>query len=176
MGLYLPLFTLFSSFHYIWKWIIYSITGFEPQISGSRSDRSYNCTTTSIFCINVFSDTSIAISLCIHQPPVWPDWVIYWTLCNFLKPLATINLPDLPTFLGNFCKGVKIYHFCSEIIFGQLLKIFGDFFWSHCDKPHNLSTPLAVAKIKHSNLFSFGKILAAIYKGKLGRQGRVPFD
>ena len=25
------------------------------------------------------------------------------------------------TFLGNFCKGVKIYHFSSEIIFGQLL-------------------------------------------------------
>ena len=25
------------------------------------------------------------------------------------------------TFLGNFCEGVKIYHFSSEIIFGQLL-------------------------------------------------------
>ena len=35
------------------------------------------------------------------------------------------------TFLGNFCKGVKIYHFSSEIIFGQLLWTFGDFFWSH---------------------------------------------
>ena len=23
---------------------------------------------------------------------VWPDWKIYWTLCKFLKPLATINL------------------------------------------------------------------------------------
>ena len=53
--------------------------------------------------------------------PVWPDWVIYWTLGNFLKPLATINLPKSPTFLGNFCKGVKIYNFSSEIIFGQLL-------------------------------------------------------
>ena len=38
-----------------------------------------------------------------------------------LKPLATINLPRSPTFLGNFCKGVKIYPFSSEIIFGQLL-------------------------------------------------------
>ena len=37
---------------------------------------------------------------------------------NFLKPLATINLPKSPTFLGNFYKGVKIYHFSSEIIFG----------------------------------------------------------
>ena len=52
---------------------------------------------------------------------VWPDWAIYWTLGNFLKPLATINLPKSPTFSGNFCKGVKIYHFSSEIIFGQLL-------------------------------------------------------
>ena len=42
-------------------------------------------------------------------------------LDNFSKPLATINLPNSPTFLGNFCKGVKNYHFSSEIIFGQLL-------------------------------------------------------
>ena len=31
-------------------------------------------------------------------------------------------------FLGNFCKGVKIYHFSSEIIFGQLLQTFGNFY------------------------------------------------
>ena len=30
-------------------------------------------------------------------------------------------LSKSPTFLGNFCKGAKIYHFPSEIIFGQLL-------------------------------------------------------
>ena len=30
--------------------------------------------------------------------------------------------------LGNFCMGVKSYHFCSEIIFGQLLQTFGNFF------------------------------------------------
>ena len=38
-------------------------------------------------------------------------------------PLATINFPKSPTFLGYFCKGVKIYHSSSEIIFGQLSKI-----------------------------------------------------
>ena len=43
-----------------------------------------------------------------------------WTLGHFLKPLATIKLPKSPAFLGNFSKGVKIYHFSSEIIFGQL--------------------------------------------------------
>ena len=46
---------------------------------------------------------------------VWPDWAIYWTLGTFL---AAINLPKSPTFLGNFCKVVKIYYFSSEIIFG----------------------------------------------------------
>ena len=51
---------------------------------------------------------------------VWPDWAIFCTLSNFLKPLATMNLPKSLTFLGNFCKGLKIYQFSSEIIFGQL--------------------------------------------------------
>ena len=31
--------------------------------------------------------------------------------------LATINLPQTPPFFGNFRKGVKIYHFCSETNF-----------------------------------------------------------
>ena len=53
--------------------------------------------------------------------PVWPDWAIYWTLGNILKPLATIDLPKSLTFLGNFCIGVKSYHFSSEIILGQFL-------------------------------------------------------
>ena len=52
-------------------------------------------------------------------------------LGNFLKPLATINLPKYPTFLGIFCKGVKIYHFYSAINFGQLLQTFDDFFSGH---------------------------------------------
>ena len=61
---------------------------------------------------------------------VQPDWEIYWTLGTVLKPLATINLPKFPTFLGNLCHGVKIYHFSNEMIFGQLLQTFGNFFWS----------------------------------------------
>ena len=61
-------------------------------------------------------------------PPVRPDWAIFCTLGNFFKPLATISLPKSLTFLGNFCKGVSIYQFSSEIIFGQLLQTFGDFY------------------------------------------------
>ena len=52
---------------------------------------------------------------------VWPDCVIYCTLGNFSKHVATINLPKLPSLLSNFCKGIKIFHFSSEISFGQLL-------------------------------------------------------
>ena len=40
---------------------------------------------------------------------------------HIFKALATINLPKSQTFLGNFCKGVKIFNFSREIIFGQLL-------------------------------------------------------
>ena len=56
---------------------------------------------------------------------------IYWTLGKFLKPLATINLPKYATFLGNFCKDVKIFHFSSEIILGNFYRNLAIFFWSH---------------------------------------------
>ena len=42
------------------------------------------------------------------------------------KPLAKINLPKSPSFSGHFCE--EIFNFSSEIIFGQLLYTFGDFF------------------------------------------------
>ena len=54
----------------------------------------------------------------IHR--VWPDWAIFCTLGNHSKQVATIVLPNLPILLGNFCKGVKMLQFSSEIIFGQL--------------------------------------------------------
>ena len=56
-----------------------------------------------------------------------------------VKPLATIDLPKSPTFLGNFCKVVKIYLFSSEIIYGQLLLTFGDFFLVALNKNHDES-------------------------------------
>ena len=40
---------------------------------------------------------------------------------QLFKAFATTNRPKSLTFLGKFCKGVKIFHFSSEIIFGQLL-------------------------------------------------------
>ena len=76
--------------------------------------------------------------------PVWPDWAIYWTLGNFLKHLATVNLPKFPTLLSISCKGVKIHHFSSVINFGQLLQTFGDFFLL------TLPSPDILLKIGHS--------------------------
>ena len=60
---------------------------------------------------------------------------------NFLKPLATFNLPKSPTVLGNFCKGFKILNFSSEIIFGQLLWTFGDFFSGHTEEDEGANLP-----------------------------------
>ena len=51
----------------------------------------------------------------------WDTWAIFCTLGDFLKRLATINLPKSPTFVEIIFKGLKIYHFSGEIIFGQLL-------------------------------------------------------
>ena len=45
----------------------------------------------------------------------------FYTLGNVSKPRAIISLPKSPTNLGNFSKGVKIFHFTREILFGELL-------------------------------------------------------
>ena len=54
-----------------------------------------------------------------------------WTLGNYSKPLPTINLPKSPSYLGNFCKGVKIFNFSSETILGNFYRHLAIFFWSH---------------------------------------------
>ena len=73
-----------------------------------------------IWLINIRRKKMVLNRTSLMSDAVWPDWAIYLTLGNFLKPLATINLPKSLTFLGNICKGVKIYYFSSEIIFVQL--------------------------------------------------------
>ena len=71
----------------------------------------------------------------------------FCTLGNNSKPVATIILPKLPTLLGNFCKGVKIIHFSSEIIFGQLYRHLVIFIWSHCLIPTRSISPEFVEKV-----------------------------
>ena len=74
---------------------------------------------------------------CLFQPKrrsfiysEWPDLAIYCTLGNFQNPWQQLICPNCPHY-RQFFKGVKIFHFSSEIIFGQLLYTFGNFFWSH---------------------------------------------
>ena len=57
---------------------------------------------------------------------------IFWTLGNFLKPLATNTLPKSCTFLGNFCKGAKIYHFLVKPFLGNFYRDLAIIIWSHC--------------------------------------------
>ena len=46
--------------------------------------------------------TKLQAEQMLLNQPVWPDWVIYWNLGNFLKPLATINLPKYPHIIRHF--------------------------------------------------------------------------
>ena len=41
---------------------------------------------------------------------------------QLLKSLVALNLPILPTLLGNSCKGVKICNFSSEIVLGNFYR------------------------------------------------------
>ena len=88
-----------------------------------------------------------------HQP-VWPDLAIYWTFGNFLKPLATINLPKSPTFLDNFCKGVKTYHFLVKSFLGNFYRHLAISFRSHC----------------HQHIQLHGQLLMPIQKYKWGNR------
>ena len=63
---------------------------------------------------------------------MWPDWAIYWTLANFLKPLATINLSKSPTFLGNFLKVLKSTICLQKSFLANFYRHLAIFFWSHC--------------------------------------------
>ena len=63
-----------------------------------------------------------------------------------------MNLKSL-TFLGIFCRGVKIYHFSSEIIFGQLWQTFGDFFL----------VTLEASNLLFSSKFSFSVSLTFLF-------------
>ena len=49
---------------------------------------------------------------------------------NFSKPAATIILPELPTFVGNFCKCVKSFYFQWNHFWASLIDI-GRLFTGH---------------------------------------------
>ena len=120
--------------------------GWEPWSSGYGRRLVFQRLQLRIPALDVGLPFFISISckngtFCLKLLRKLPTTLVYWytvpsvtrlvDLLDFvqlLKPLATINLPKSPTFLGNFCKGFKIYHFSSEIVFGQLLQTFGNFY------------------------------------------------
>ena len=73
-------------------------------------------------------------------------------LLHFGQLLKTIILPKCLTFLGNFCKVVEIFHFAGEIILGQLLQTFGDFFTGHTVINYDLLLAASFVKIYTHNL------------------------
>ena len=62
---------------------------------------------------------------------MWPDWAIYWALCNFIKPLATIHLSKSHTFLGIFVKVSKSIIFLVKSFLGNF---YWQFFSGHTDR------------------------------------------
>ena len=57
--------------------------------------------------------------------------VTRYDLGNFLKPLATINLPKSQTFFCNFCKVVKSIIFLAKNFLGNFYRHLAIIFWSH---------------------------------------------
>ena len=96
-----------------------------------------------LFSVLLSWSTSLGIFLCLQ--PVWPDLAIYWTLGKFLKPLAAINLPKSPTFLGNFLKVSKSVILLVKSFLANFYGHLVIFLWSHCLQPslrQSLSIPL----------------------------------
>ena len=52
-----------------------------------------------------------------------------------------LNSQTVPTLLGNFSKGVKIFNFSSEIIFGQLYRHLA-IFSGHTEKDEQMDKPI----------------------------------
>ena len=95
---------------------------------------------------------------------MWPDWAIYRTLGNFLKALATINLPKTSTFFGNFCKGVNFFNLSSEIIFGNFYRHLA-IFSGHTDGSSHVVSVLVFYSFNASGLSEWPKILSSIFVG-----------
>ena len=100
-----------------------------------------------------------------------------WRQCDkiwqFITLWATFQSPGQQLFcrncqhiLGNFCKGVKIFHYSREIPFGQLLQTFGDFLlftvgagylicgFGDTEERRNKQCDQISPKISHSSVYS----------------------
>ena len=125
-----------------WHQLLVWSSPIDPSIFSSQSEHPKQT-----WCNFTRDDLFVGLApsvnpCCKHESgSLWPDWAIYWNLCNFLKPLATIKLPKLPTFLGNFCKGIKIYHFLVKSFLGNFYRYLAIFSWSHWFRSKGFKPP-----------------------------------
>ena len=68
---------------------------------------------------------------------IWRFIGLYATFQSLWK---AINLPKSPTFLGNFCKCVKIFNFSREIILGNFYRHLAVLFWSHWPRSRSFTS------------------------------------
>ena len=98
--------------------------------------------------------------------PVWPDWLIYWTSGNLLKPLPTINLPKSSTFLGNFVNVSKSFIFAVKSCLGNFCRLLAIFFWSHCpqhaDQPNSVIHPQKVSEFSLLYSYFFARVVKVL--------------
>ena len=100
-------------------------------------------------------------SRCVQaKPSLWvrQQWD---QIFHFIALWATLQ--SLGQQLCKFCKGVKIFHSSSEIIFGQLLCTFDDFFWSRWMRERERERERASSSV-NSKYACLEQIVAAKWK------------
>ena len=81
-----------------------------------------------------FKNAILQNSRCINVHAiwsVWPDWVIYCTLGNFSRPVATIFYPNCPHIKVIFVKVSKWFIILVKSFLGNFYRHLGTFYWSH---------------------------------------------
>ena len=110
-----------NSSHQLPFWTVFEFNSWPPALSVRLQQLCYikiiDWDTCTVESKPVTQHDSCAVALL----PLQSNWVSVWSDLAIFCTLTTINLLKSPTVLGNFCKGVKIYHFSIDIIFGQLL-------------------------------------------------------
>ena len=104
---------------------------------------------------------------------MWPDLAIYWTFGNFLKPLAKINLPKCPKFLGNFVKALKCIIFLVKSFLGNFYRLLA-IFSGHTEYGTSCFLCLesaALLMLNEQQFYMFGQIQTSQKRGGVSHTG-----
>ena len=66
---------------------------------------------------------------CLKQSDQIGRFIGLWA--TYQRLVETISLAKSTTFLGNFCKGVKIFNFLAKSFLGNFYRHMANFYWSH---------------------------------------------